>query len=227
MIKLHKLSLLLLLINVFCLSVMAQNDARPCIEKGNVYYNKNDFKSAAVQYKHACQLDTLSFNAWYNFGNALYQLEKPILASEAYQKAMNLAENKTDKAHILHNLGNIACDAEDYEKAINIYKQSLLLNPTDDETRYNLAFAQAELKKKKEDEEKGENQEKQNKDKPKPSKYAEECLKKSQELLGQYKFEEALKIMQDGLEKDKSVAIFNDYIKKLTDIVKIITDNKE
>lgn len=211
------------------LSVGAQNDVRPLIEKGNVFYEKKDYRNAAVQYKHACQLDSLSFDAWYNFGNALYNLNKYILATDAYDKAMKLTADKTLKANIFHNAGNMECDQKHYEKAIQLYKQALILNPTDEDTRYNLAFAQEEFRKEEEARKMLEKMNDQLKkdEKPKPSKFAEECMKKAMELVQQFKFEEALNLMQDGTKTDKTVDLYNDFIKKLEGIVTIINDNKE
>ena len=210
-------------------SATSQNDARPLIEKGNAFYNKEDYRNAAVQYKHACQLDSLSFDAWYNFGNALCKMNKYILASDAYDKAMKLTADKTLKANIFHNVGNMECDQKHYAKAINLYKQALILNPIDEDTRYNLAFAQEEFRKEEEARKMLERMNEQMKkdEKPKPSKFAEECMKKAMELVQQFKFEEALKLMQDSAKKDKTVDLFNDFIKKLEGIVTIINDNKE
>lgn len=211
------------------ISAVSQNDARPLIEKGNSFYEKKDFRNAAVQYKHACQLDSLSFDAWYNFGNALCNMKKYILATDAYDKAMKLTADKTLKANIFHNVGNMECEQKHYEKAIRLYKQALILNPTDEDTRYNLAFAQEEFRKEEEARKMLEKMNEQMKkdEKPKPSKFAEECMKKAMELVQQFKFEEALKLMQDSAKKDKTVDLFNDFIKKLEGIVTIINDNKE
>lgn len=208
------------------LSALSQTDVRPFIEKGNSFYNKEDFRNAAVQYKHACQLDSLSFDSWYNFGNALYKLNKYILAGEAYDKALKLTSDKEQKAAILHNVGNITCEQGKYEEAVKLYKQSLILNPKDDDTRYNLAFAQKKLEIQKQLDEL-EKQKKKEQEQQKPSKFAEECLQKAMELVKQYKFEEALKVMSDGAEKDKTVQLLNDFTEKLEGIVTIINNNKE
>ncbi|MCQ2959689.1 MAG: tetratricopeptide repeat protein [Bacteroidales bacterium] len=202
----------------------SQSDSRPLIEKGNSYYNNNDFKNAAVQYKHACQMDSLSYDAWYNFGNALYKMDKYILATEAYQKALQLTSDKTKKANILHNVGNISCNQKKYEQAIDFYKQSLLLNSKDEDTRYNLAYAQNELKKQ-QDKQKNDEQNKKNNDKKKPSAFAEECFKKAMELVAQAKFEEALTVMTEGKQKDKSVEIYDDFTHKLSEVVSVILLN--
>jgi tetratricopeptide (TPR) repeat protein len=224
-----KRHIIFVIICIAALSTTAQNDVRSLIEKGNSFYEKKEYRNAAVQYKHACQLDSLSFDAWYNFGNALYNLNKYILATDAYNKAMKLTADKTLKANIFHNAGNMECDQKHYAKAINLYKQALILNPTDEDTRYNLAFAQEEFRKEEEARKMLEKMNEQMKkdEKPKPSKFAEECMKKAMELVQQFKFEEALKLMQDSAKKDKTVDLFNDFIKKLEGIVTIINDNKE
>lgn len=221
--------IIFVIICIAALSTTAQNDVRPLIEKGNSFYEKKEYRNAAVQYKHACQLDSLSFDAWYNFGNALYNLNKYILATDAYDKAMKLTADKTLKANIFHNAGNMECDQKHYEKAIQLYKQALILNPTDEDTRYNLAFAQEEFRKEEEARKMLEKMNDQLKkdEKPKPSKFAEECMKKAAELVQQFKFEEALKFMQESAQKDKTVELFNDFIQKLEGIVTIINDNKE
>jgi len=55
-------------------------------------------------------------------------------------------ENKIKKAKALHNLGNTHVQQEDYKKAIEKYKDALRNNPTNEDTRYNLAYAQKKLK---------------------------------------------------------------------------------
>ena len=118
---------------------------------------------------------------------------------------------------------------ENIEKVIKLYKQALILNPTDEDTRYNLAFAQEEFRKEEEARKMLEKMNDQLKkdEKPNPSKFAEECMKKAMELVQQFKFEEALNLMQDGTKTDKTVDLYNDFIKKLEGIVTIINDNKE
>jgi len=50
------------------------------------------------------------------------------------------------KSSSFHNIGNVLMKEKQYDKAISSYKNSLLINPKDEETRYNLALAQKLLK---------------------------------------------------------------------------------
>lgn len=68
-----------------------------------------------------------------NTAEGLKQLEQ--LAQRQEQLSPQMA------ARIWHNIGNVHMGSEDYPKAIEAYKQSLRMNPTDHETRYNLALA--------------------------------------------------------------------------------------
>ena len=44
-----------------------------------------------------------------------------------------------------YDLGNIMGNVEQWQQAIDLYKQALRLNPDDDEARYNLRYAQLKL----------------------------------------------------------------------------------
>ena len=66
-------------------------------------------------------------------------------------------------AHIYHNMGVIFQAGKDYAKAVDAYKMSLRNNPTDHETRYNLALAQKMLKDQQNQQNQDQNQD-QNKD---------------------------------------------------------------
>ncbi|MDE6143284.1 MAG: tetratricopeptide repeat protein, partial [Muribaculaceae bacterium] len=66
-----------------------------------------------------------------------------------------------------YNLGNVAFDSEDYENALNFYKQSLRLNPDDASAKRNLRITQLKLQDKNKDKDQDKNQDKnqdQNKD---------------------------------------------------------------
>lgn len=82
----------------------------------------------------------------YNLGNTLSQQQKFQDAMEQYVSASKIEKDKMKLAHIYHNMGVIFQAGKDYAKAVDAYKMSLRNNPTDHETRYNLALAQKMLK---------------------------------------------------------------------------------
>lgn len=102
----------------------------------------NKMEEAEGKYRAAFKADSSLLHAQYGLGGALYEHGKYDEAIEVYGKA---AENKTltaeEAAALLHNLGNAFMKKQDYPKAAEAFKQSLRINPTDEETRYNLALA--------------------------------------------------------------------------------------
>lgn len=139
------------------LGVSAQKMERKSVRQGNKFYEKQKFTEAEIAYRKALEVNPKSKVGSYNLGNALYKQNKGKEALEQYQLSLSQETNPMIKAAILHNAGNTFMQAKDYGKAVDSYKSSLRFNPNDNETRYNLAMAQALLKK----------QQNQNKDKNK------------------------------------------------------------
>lgn len=147
----------------FCFTAMsanAQND-RQFIRSGNKHYRAQKFDKADIEYKKALERNKNNPEALYNMGCAKMMQEQDSVALEYFQKAAELQKDKRKKAQIFHNAGVIMQNHQDYEKAIEMYKESLRNNSENDYTRYNLALCQALLKKQQKNQDKND----QNKDK--------------------------------------------------------------
>lgn len=142
------------------MSANAQND-RQYIRSGNKHYRAQKFDKADIEYKKALERNKNNPEALYNMGCAKMMQEQDSVALEYFQKAAELQKDKRKKAQIFHNAGVIMQNHQDYEKAIEMYKESLRNNPENDYTRYNLALCQALLKKQQKNQDKND----QNKDK--------------------------------------------------------------
>ena len=131
-------------------SVAAQKAERKNVRDGNKQYNKDKYTEAEIAYRKSIEVNPRSIEGIYNLGNSLFKQEKFPEASEQYQLIGGQGERMLNEdpanaerlAHMFHNLGNISMKSQEYQKSIEAYKQSLRLNPTDEETRYNLALAQ-------------------------------------------------------------------------------------
>ena len=121
--------------------------------KGNKEYNHSDYLKAESNYKIALSKDPKSVKANYNLGNALYEQKKFDEARAHYDYVIQ-NENATqlDKANAYHNTGKTYFDEKEFEKAAQNFKESLKLNPNDDETRYNYALAKKKVEEQKEKE---------------------------------------------------------------------------
>ena len=119
------------------------------LREGNDCYKKQNFKQADSLYRKGLKVDSNSVKAKFNLGDALYKQNK---MEEAQEYFKNLSENSSSdeqlKASSLHNLGNCLLKQNKLEESIEAYKKSLKLNPNDEDTRYNLAYAQKKLKQK-------------------------------------------------------------------------------
>ena len=141
------------------LPVMAQS-ARDFIRMGNKAYREKQYDKAETMYLKSIAKDP-TFEGYYNLGNAYVMQMKDSTAFENYRKADSIGtSDPMRKARNFHNMGNIwyaqgmAASRQQggnavaaFQRAVDFYKSSLRCNPDDNETRYNLAMAQHQLKK--------------------------------------------------------------------------------
>ena len=142
------------------LQLVAQNNDRDCIRMGNKYFRDKEYNKAETWYRKALEMNK-SLEAYYNLGNAVAAQGNDSVAFEQYKKALEqMAETPEKRAYVYHNMGNMSYlsgrslmkanspDAmKSFQQAVELYKSALRCNPSDDETRYNLAMAQYMLKK--------------------------------------------------------------------------------
>lgn len=150
----------------FVCTLPAQNKVdgkseRNNIRSGNSFYKDNKFTEAEVAYRKALDANENSKIGTYNLGASLYKQEKWQEARNAYESVAQSASSPAEAAEIWHNMGNISMKEQNYAQSIEEYKNALRLNPSDDETRYNLRLAQLKLQ---EQQQQQQNQKDQNKD---------------------------------------------------------------
>lgn len=128
---------------------MAQKESHD-VRQGNREYNKDKYSEAEVLYRKGLEKNQNSFEAHFNLGDALFRQDKYPEAIGEWQRAAQQIQPKDGKysesdkkklAQAFHNIGNALYAQQDYGKAVEAYKQSLMANPKDDETRYNLIKA--------------------------------------------------------------------------------------
>ena len=143
-----------------CLQLAAQNNDRDCIRMGNKHFRDKEYNKAETWYRKALEMNK-TLEAYYNLGNSVAAQGNDSVAFEQYKKALEqIAETPEKKAYVYHNMGNMTYlngrslmkanspDAmKSFQQAVELYKSALRCNPSDDETRYNLAMAQYMLKK--------------------------------------------------------------------------------
>ena len=172
---------------------------RDYLRSGNKLYNDSLFIKAEVDYRKALELNPKSTDAMFNLANALLMQQKAKEAMEQYESVSKIEKDKEKLAQIYHNMGVILQSSKQLPQCIEAYKESLRNNPKDDETRYNLALAQQQLK----DQQQNQQQQQQNKN--------EMSKENAQQLLNavmqdeknvQDKVKKQIQIQGKKLEKD-------------------------
>lgn len=101
-----------------------------------------DFIEAEKKYRLAVSTKQNNVAGSFNLGNAYYNSK---LYDEALLRHLGAVENsitKAEKHKAYHNIGNILMQKKQCKEAVSAFKNALRNNPSDDETRYNLALAQ-------------------------------------------------------------------------------------
>src|SRR5690554_3717456 len=143
--------------------LMALKKANNFVYEGNAKAVNNDFVSAEMAYRKALSEQSSSVAGAYNLGTSYYQEESYNEALYRLQQAARNATSKEEKHKAFHNIGNILMKENKCQEAVDAYKNALRNNPSDNETRYNLALAKKCADDQK-DEQQDDNKDDQNKD---------------------------------------------------------------
>lgn len=146
-------------------NLQALNESKNLTWEGNKNVSEDNFVEAEADYRRAISKSSENVAAPFNLGNAYYNNETFSEAFGRFKEAGETATEKTDKHKAYHNMGNVFMKRKEYEKAVEAYKEALRNNPTDEETRYNLALAKEMLKKQQDEQKNDENEDdKENKE---------------------------------------------------------------
>jgi len=185
----------------------AQKESRD-VKKGNKFYKQEKYVESEVEYRRGLEKNHKSFSGTFNLGNSLYRQKKYAEALDKYQTAATLTDDKNRKAASYHNAGNALLETGDFAKSIEAYKMALRNNPKDDETRYNLAYAQQMLQQqeqqqqnKDQQQDKQEKQDKQDQQQQQQNKQNQE-QKQQQQQQSQMSKEDAERILE-ALQQDE------------------------
>lgn len=165
------LMLFLMVAGIASVNAQQPNDL---ITKGNGLYKDGKFGEAEVSYREGQAAGADAFISGFNLGDALFKQERYEEAAAAFQSLPNLTDDNEKKASAYHNLGNSFLKAQKYQESVDAFKQSLRNNPSDLDTKYNLAYAKRMLQKQQEQ------QQDQNKDDKKDEQKKDDQQKQDQ-----------------------------------------------
>lgn len=134
----------ILLTVVTALSAAAQPD-RVNIRKGNRQFRKKAYQAADISYRKALMADSTSIAASYNLANNLYRQQNMDEAGKYLDRLKETAPSSPYAADYYYNTGDVALQKKDYQAAVDAFRQTLLLNPSDLDAKENYIYARKML----------------------------------------------------------------------------------
>lgn len=217
-----------------CVGASAQKSYREHLRSGNKLYADSLYDKAEVEYRKAVEIDPNGSEALYNLGNALLRQEKAQEAMDQFTMAAKRATDKKNLAEVHHNMGVICQASKDYANAVEYYKQALRENPTDHETRYNLAVAMKQLqnqqqqqqneqqnenkeqeKQEQQQQEQQQNQQQQQEEQQQQEQQQQEQEQQAQENEDEMSKENAEQLLESAMQDEKEV---QEKVKKMMQI---------
>lgn len=214
-----------------CLSqaggLRAADGAGALARKGNSAYGKKDWPKAFEYYSRAMEKAPADKKLNFNTGDAFYRMEEYGKAGEFFGQA---AAAPRLAARASYNRGNALYMSGDLQGAVASYRQSLLLNPNDENAKYNLQKALEQQKQQKQQNNKDnkknqdkKDQNKKNQDKKQNNqggggqdqeKQKEQDKQKEQEQQKAEAREKARQILEMMKEKEQSAARAQDSVQR-------------
>lgn len=121
--------------------VQEANDAAASNTKGLELFRSGKFEAAVNAYKQAIKLKQDYSEAYYNLGDAYFQLSLYKQAIDAYKRAVRY---QPEFAPTHNNMGTAYFKLGEHKKAIESYKEAIRLDPKTTVPYYNLAAAHLE-----------------------------------------------------------------------------------
>lgn len=149
---------LLITLLAFMLMGSSIEDAR----EANEAYNNGEYEKAISLYKKAIDEDPRNAKLVFNLANAQAKAGNNEQAIRTFEQYKSMTDDPEQRARADYNIGNILSEDEQWDEAVERYKQSLRFMNNDPDAKYNYEFARQQ--KQQEQEQDQQNQQQQNQD---------------------------------------------------------------
>ncbi len=159
--------LLVCLLPCASMSAQGQREVRSLDRSGNSHYKAERYQDAEMDYRRALDINSNDSVARFNLATALINQKDQAKLQEADSILNGLIRegeqtgNRSMMARSLYQKGEIAMMAQQYQQAAEAFKESLKLNPTDNDARYNYLVAKKQLEKQQNQDQNQQNQDQQ------------------------------------------------------------------
>ncbi|SHK35818.1 tetratricopeptide repeat protein [Rhodothermus profundi] len=132
-----------LVLGIALLWLLLADDGARQGRRGNAAYRAERYAEAAELYRQGLLLTqdpAVRFGLQYNLGAALLRLGEAGAARAAFDAALRLASNHTERARAAYNAGNAAFTEGDLQAALYYYRMALLADPDFEDARFNYEY---------------------------------------------------------------------------------------
>ena len=140
-----------------------------CEDRGIKLYNSNKFDEAKEFYENILLEREEDAFASFGLGSTAFQQNDYSLAMKGFESALN-TENIELKSSAYYNMANVLAEEQRFEESLKFYRQSLVLNPNDIDSKINYELIKFKLQEQKNDDKDGNKDQQNDQNKAKESK---------------------------------------------------------
>ena len=140
-----------------------------CEDRGIKLYNSNKFNEAKEFYENILLDREEDAFASFGLGSTAFQQNDYSLAMKGFESALN-TENIELKSSAYYNMANVLAEEQRFEESLKFYRQSLVLNPNDIDSKINYELIKFKLQEQKNDDKDGNKDQQNDQNKAKESK---------------------------------------------------------
>lgn len=184
------------------------------IETAEKSYSEARFEDAVKDHQHL--IDEFQYNSFdldFDLGLSHQYASKPDEALGFYDQATQ-NPNKIVASFAYNQAGVILGNKKEYQTALSKFQSALMQDPLNEQARYNYELLARWLQR-------DEERKQQNENKPEPSDFAKRKKAEADRLVEQFRFKDALSLMEEALAQDATVAAYQDFMTTLKDVVEI------
>ena len=195
--------------------------------EGNAHYRKGAYAAAIQAYESGLaerdrhEASELTSALWNNLGLALHRADSTEKAMSIFQNALATAPGPEAKSRAAYNAGTAAAQAGHDEAALGRLRQALLANPGHERARFNFEFIKREIERQKERRKKQKQQQNQKQPNIQPSDFAKRLKARADSLVAQRQYEDAYRLMTQGLQRDSTIRAFRSFIQRTGTVAQI------
>ena len=145
------------LLTVSFADAAAQADKRE-VRRGNRRFKDGEYTEAQVEYMKGLAKDSLSIAANYNIANTFFRQGDYANAEKALARVEDIALASGDGAAFYYNQGAVAIAQQNWQKAVEAFAKSLLIEPDDLDAKENYIYAKKMLQTQQQNQQQDQNQ---------------------------------------------------------------------